>query len=161
MEIDRRFHPRENINIPIHYAKGYDNVYHQAITHDISMNGMSFESNQRFSYGEYFFIKIMDLIPGCESISPYDACAAQVKWCKKEATGSNYTVGIKRVGEANLIKKGSLDPSISCCELCKDSSTGELVKTDEHLYLCSNCFTQLSGQLLKENLTRFMVGNVI
>jgi len=83
MERDRRFQNRENVNMPILYAKDYDNSYHQAITHNVSMNGMYFESNQIFSQGECFFIKINEPLPGFESVKSYGACAAQVKWCKK------------------------------------------------------------------------------
>jgi len=164
MESDRRFQARENINVPILYAKDHDDSYHQAIMYNVSMDGMYFESNQMFSQWEYFFIKINDSLPGFESVKPYDACAAQVKWCKKPDIDSSYKVGVKRVGKAKIVNKEEVDTSTFCCELCANTSIQEVVKTDEHLYLCLNCFTclsQLPGKALKANLNRFMVGNVI
>ena len=164
---DRRFQAREKTNIPILYSKDYDDSYHQAIMYDVSMDGMYFKSiksNQMFFQGEYFFIKINDSLLDFESIKTYDACAAQVKWCKKTDIDYSYKVGVKRVGKAKVVKKEDVDTSIHCCELCGNTYTQEFVKTDEHLYLCLNCFTclsQLPGKALKANLTRFMVGNVI
>ncbi len=164
MEINRRFEARKNINIPILYAKDLDDSYHQAMLHNISMNGMYLVSNQMLLDGEYFFIKIEDSLPGFESLKPYDACAAQVKWCRKTDTDSIYKVGVKRVGNAKIVKKRAVDTLNRCCELCTNCPIQEIVKTDEQLYLCLNCFTfvsQLPGEALKSTLNRFMVGNVI
>jgi len=164
MESDRRFQIRENVNVPILYAKDHDESYHLAMIHNVSMNGMFFESNQRFLKGECFFIKINKSLPGFESVTPYDACAAKVKWCEKTDIDSNYKVGVKQVGKAKVVKKKPVDPSIPCCELCGNTSMPEIVKTDEHVCLCLNCFTrvsQLSGKAFKDNINRFMVGNVI
>ena len=164
MERNRRFAIRENIKAPILFAKNHEHSYHQAIMHNVSMDGMNFESNQMFFHGECFFIKINALLPGCELVKPHDACAAQVKWCKKTNVYSCYRVGVKQVGKAMVVKKEDVDTSPPCCELCEKTSMQEVVKTDEHLYLCLNCFTclsQLPGKALKANLKRFMVGNVI
>ena len=164
MERDRRFQVREKTNVPILYTKDHDDSYHHAMMYDVSMDGMFFESNRLFFQGEYFFIKIDDSLPGFESVKPYDACAAQVKWCKKTDVDSSCKVGVKRVGKAKVVKKEDVELSTICCELCGKTSIQEAVKTDEHLYLCLNCFTcvsQLPGKALKANLNRFMVGNVI
>lgn len=164
MESDRRFQAREKTNVPILYAKAHDGLYHQAIMYNVSMGGMYFESNQMFFQREYFFIKTNDSLPGFELLRPYDAYAAQVKWCEKTDIDSSYKIGIKRVGKAKFVKTEDFDTSTLCCELCENPSTQEVVKTDEHLCLCRNCFTclsQLPGKALKANLTRFMVGNVI
>ncbi len=164
MERERRFQGRENINVPILYEKDRQDSYHQAIMYNVSMDGMYFESNQMFSQGEYFFIKLKDPLPGFESVKPYDACAAQVKWCKKTKTDPSYKVGVKRLLKAEIFKKEAVETPTLCCELCANTSMQEVVKTDEQLYLCRNCFTylsQLHGKTLKANINRFMVGNVI
>jgi len=162
MERDRRFQPRENINIPILYGKDRDDSYHQARMDNISLDGMSFESNQMLSQGEYFFIKIKDAPPDYKLLKPYEACAAQVKWCKNTDVDSGYKVGVKRLVKAEVVREEETDTP--CCELCANTSIQEVVKTEEHLYLCRNCFTDMSGlagKTLKANINRFMVGNVI
>lgn len=164
MENDRRFQAREKTNVPILYAKAHDGLYHQATLYNVSNGGMSFESHHMFFQREYFFIKTNDSFPSFESLKPYDACAAQVKWCEKSDIDSSYKIGIKQVGKAKFVKKEDVHTSTLCCELCANTSIQEVVKTDDHLYLCRNCFTclsQLPGKALKANLTRFMVGNVI
>ena len=109
-------------------------------------------------------MKINEPLPVFEPLQTYDACAVQVKWCQRENIDSRYGVGIKRLGKAKVIKKEDVNPSNHYCELCGAPSIREIVKTDEHLFLCLNCFTsisQLSEKALKANLTRFMIGNVI
>ena len=164
MEINRRFEARKNIKVPILYAKDLDDSYHQAMLHNISMNGMYLVSNQMLFHGEYFFIKIKEFFPGFESLKPYDAFTAQVKWCRKKDADSGYKVGVKWIDKAKIVKKEAVDTSNFRCELCTNCPIKEIVKTDEQLYLCLNCFTfvsQLPGKTLKATLNRFMVGNVI
>ncbi|SDT86604.1 PilZ domain-containing protein [Desulfobacula phenolica] len=164
MERNRRFEVRKNINIPILYAKGIDDSYHKALLYNISMNGMNFVSDKMFLNGEYFFIKIKDSSPGFESLKPYDACTAQVIWCVKTDADFSYKVGVKRIGKAKIVKKEAVEKSHLCCELCANSSIQEIVKTDESLCLCLNCFTfvsKLPCKALKKTFNRFMLGNVI
>ncbi|SMD10516.1 PilZ domain-containing protein [Desulfocicer vacuolatum DSM 3385] len=164
MENDRRLQARKKINVPICFIKGYDAPYHQAVTHNVSVDGICFESTQIFSQGECFFIKIDDLLPVFEPFESYDACVVQVKWCQRQNINSSYGVGIKRLGKAKIIKKKDINPSIHCCELCGAPSIQEIVKTDEHILLCQSCFTsisQFSEKTLETNITRFIMGNVI
>ena len=130
MEKERRFQARTEVNVPIYFVKGYDDSYHQAVTRNVSVNGIYFESTQIFSQGECFFVKINEHLPVFEPLQSYDACAVQVKWCQRKNVDSRYGVGIKQLGKAKVIKKDEVNPSIHYCELCGVPSMREIVKTD-------------------------------
>ncbi|MFH2059455.1 MAG: PilZ domain-containing protein [Pseudomonadota bacterium] len=164
MEKEKRYKIRKDSNVPIFYVKDLDDSYYQAIMHNMSTDGMYFESNHMFSPKEYFFIKTKEPIPGFEPAKRYNACAAQVKWCKKADADSHYKIGAKWTDKANIVKNGDVGISNLCCDLCANTSIQEVVKTEEDLSLCLNCFiclSQLPPKVLRGSLINFMVGNVI
>ena len=164
MERDRRYHVRENVSMPISFIRDDDNLYYPATTYDLSTNGMSFESNHTFFKGECFFIKMDKPVSEFRLGHPYDACVARVKWCRRKTIDSHYKVGVQRLSKAKIAKKENIERANISCELCGRNLIKGGVNTDDHFFLCLNCFTHLSqlpGKILKSNLNRFMMGNII
>ncbi len=162
---NRRYETRKKSNLLIYYQKKYERTYREARISNMSIGGSCFESNQLFYQGEYCFIKTSHPRNTVEKVKDsFDAYCAQVKWCSPKGRDRSYNVGVKQIDTANVVHINELEMSRLPCELCGDFSSHEMVRTEKHLYLCLNCFvslSQLNGKVLKSNLTRFMVGNVI
>lgn len=164
MKKNRRIQHREHVKIPIIYTRQDDNIYHEALTCDISSGGLCFNANQQFKSGDCCIIKSMDRMPQLDPGPLGTAYAGQVKWCTENGTDSGYKVGIKHIAPF-IPSKSTIN---SChqlqCELCGSLQLEGAVDIHCGIILCPDCFADCyhrAGETLKGTIGRFMAGNVI
>lgn len=163
MEQERRFIIRANIDSPIFYFKDHEPSYHKARIYNVSRDGMCLGADQGFSRGEHFFIKMHESLPGFETAGPYEACVAEVKWCSRKDI-ENFKLGVRQIGKATVVNKEEFEISHLACDVCGNSRVYKVVKTDDYIHLCLNCYAwmaRMNGNSMKDRLTRYIVGNVI
>ena len=163
MEHERRYIIRANINSPIFVSKDHEPSYHDAMIYNVSREGMCLGAGRNFDRGEHFFIRLHESVPGFESMSPYEACVAEVKWCSRKDSES-YRMGVRQIGKATVVNKKDIDISVLSCDACGNSRVYKVIKTDDYIHLCLNCYAwmaRMNGNAMKDTLTRYILGNVV
>ncbi|MDM8524862.1 PilZ domain-containing protein [Desulfococcaceae bacterium HSG8] len=146
-----RAHCRDNHEASIRYSNLNAVDYHEAKMYNISDSGMYFESEHNGVHrGSEIFIKV----PENRDVYTRDGYRAEVMWCReipKDGAGACYGIGVRFV--------------VNRCDHCGEKFPHrEIHKTDNFLFLCSDCLRRLEnlpGGKLKGSVENYLMGNVI
>ncbi len=148
-----RAHKRGCCESLIKYANVNSEDYHDAKMRNISASGIYFESESKiFRQGAEICVKV----PHIPSDADPDTCndyRAEVMWCREIANegGVSYGIGARFM--------------ISRCDHCGEKFPHRKIhRTDDFLFLCSDCLEQLKtlpdGEL-RESVENYLLGNVL
>jgi hypothetical protein len=163
----KRAYSRGTYEAPIMYANYDTENYYHAKMYNSGLGGMYFESERAIKPGSEICIKMVNY-PSVESgPESFKAYRARVKWCKKtRKTGSScYGIGIQYLAKSQTVYDMNV-LGLSCsCDLCGEKVPSEEILENEDLVcLCINCFNylkELPEGKTKENIKKFLIGNVI
>jgi len=157
LHANRRRYKRENYQALITYSEYKKTYYNEAAVHDKSLEGIRFESDIEIESKLPFSI-IIPPHAGIVQASEFPtAYVARLKWCQKDVTRCNYTMGAELLFQGYVLNRDELYSTSGTCDLCGGKLSGQVYKTDKPLYLCLNCFKHLGGV----SVMRFVNGNVI
>lgn len=150
-----RAYPRDRQEAPIRYADLNKEEYHDAQMYNISEGGMYFESNHNsLRPGTEVCIKMVNYSPVIHPAEAREGYRAEVMWCRKmpqNGSAPRYGVGVRFM--------------VNTCDHCgKNVSYSDMHRTDNFLFLCSDCLNRLKtlpDGKLRGTIENYLMGNVI
>lgn len=150
--IDLMFSPLQD-----DYIEGMGSKIYQAVSHDMSFSGLSFDVIKPMQVGERILIIIEN------QFQPSERLHAEVRWCKP-VTHATYRIGVKILLEETLEQATDLKAPLQNiaahelgmpsgaelrCPACQDQTIFELIDNQQGywtkgvlpLYTCSSCKT--------------------
>ena len=123
--------------------------YSSAKMVNCGVGGMYFEVEKPVRSGKDIYIKLMDSRTVISELDDTDCYRAEVLWCRQN--GDSYGVGVRFV--------------TNICQQCGEKiPSREICRTDDFVYLCTPCSTQLAmlhDGKIKESIENYLIGNVV
>lgn len=163
----KRAYPRIQNEGPIkftHYRQGH---YFDSRMYNSSKGGMYFEPDHALEPESKIYIVMVNYSPAAYGAEAYRCYKAIIRWCRQvsDKEASHYGVGVQFLEKSHEILDPDLQGLKRACDLCGVMvSDDDIHKTDDFVYLCPHCFKHLNAfpdGIIKENIERFLIGNVI
>ena len=159
--IDLMFSPLQD-----DYVEGMGAKIYQAVSHDMSFSGLSFDIVQAMDIGERILIIVEN------QFQPSERLHGEVRWCKPISAGV-YRIGVRILLEESLEHPINLESPLQDiaahkmamptgaelrCPACQEQTVFELVDTQQGhwakgilpLYTCSACKTERKTEMLSK-----------
>jgi len=159
--------PRIHQEASIKYAEHDTDQYSDSIIYNYSKYGLYFEPDQKLQPESDVSIIMVNYARGAYGAEAYRSYLARVKWCKPipEAGYSRYGVGVQIMEKSHDLRCNEMIGLNQACDMC-----GAVVPSESLNYmaaqisLCSHCDKHLEAfpnGIIKDNIQRFLLGNVI
>jgi hypothetical protein len=164
MNREKRISSRHEMKVPIIYSNDPEEKSFEATVCNTCAEGMYIESPHQIEPRSFIYIKTTEDENVCIS-GAHKAYMGNVRWCRKlpDPGSTRYGIGVKYMLKGHVFNGSHTSKNNYWCDLCGESALKEIHTTEEHLYLCMDCFRQI-GQLstgrIQKSLLRFSLGNV-
>jgi hypothetical protein len=154
---------RNYYDAPLLYRYSDVNRYWDAKVKNLSEDGMFFVTCQSLVPDAEIYIKIVDAVPEIFRYRRPLPSRAKVRWCREiDPEGVlGYGIGIQYMTNSHV----KFSQQSCTCDLCGCTvHSGEIYRSRENIYSCSECFDRLSklpeGKI-RECVDGFLCGNVL
>lgn len=160
---NKRSMKRSQCRIPLLLAWNHPDNFHEAVASNISRNGMCLKSCQSLSHDTTLYIKKSISCAGERYNPTGEAFVARVRWLKKKRRSYGFDVGIEHLTHCYIMDQIKDDCDHHLCDMCGNTIETALHQTEEHIYLCTDCFWNIGSlgkSIIQSSVTRFLSGNV-
>ncbi|MCP4111536.1 MAG: hypothetical protein GY749_39435 [Desulfobacteraceae bacterium] len=163
----KRAYPRINYEAPIKYAHYNKGRFSDSRMFNSSEGGLYFELGHALEPESKIYIVMVNYSPSKYGAEAYRFYTALIRWCKEVSYEDSvrFGVGVQFIEKRHEVSEPNLYGLFRACDLCECMVPEyEIHMRDDYVSLCPHCFKHMEAfpeGIIKDNIERFLIGNVI